>query len=160
MGRFFCVLVVLAAAVWYGVAGDEQRLTPAQLDPESRACMGCHNGSGGRAIALRPVTAPVEMAWEGHLTTVNHSIGMDYAQSYLENRALYTPPAALNPAITLVNGRVGCLSCHLKKREEAGGGEVRVLPASLARAGECTADEALARKVFGSSLCVECHDAY
>ncbi|MDA8428954.1 MAG: hypothetical protein M0T70_06830 [Geobacteraceae bacterium] len=70
-----------------------------QLDQISRECVTCHDGS----------SAPT--------TGYSHPVGMDYDKSTSFNRRSpfkrnYVTRGALNPDVVLIDGKVGCLSCH------------------------------------------------
>ncbi|GEM_PF-6725974 len=124
------------------------RLNIGDLDFESRKCMRCHDGSNGTYIPLRPVTAPIEHVQQGSIKTKNHSIGMVYENSVAKQPTEYVDPISLNSHIRLIGGKVGCLSCHIKKskEEEASKNEQR-----------CTNDSKAAQEIFHGRLCQQCH---
>lgn len=135
----------------------QQRLPVSALDAESQRCMRCHNGSNGPVIELRPINAAVEFRFSGHVCTVNHSIGMDYRASYLKQPDQYRPVEVLDPAITLVDGRLGCLSCHIKQLQEDEIGFVNDDSPTYELQHVCTVDTVLTLMVFGDLLCIRCH---
>ncbi len=129
------------------------RIPPSQLDYESQHCMKCHNGSDGPTIELRPVSAPIEFDRGLWMRTKNHSIGMPYTESENKNPRGYVPVGALNVNIKLIDGKIGCLSCHVAKPQ---------LLASLSvetnsEGNECGVDVEGTKKTFQGNLCVYCH---
>lgn len=62
------------------------------LDPMSSECLSCHDGS----------SAP--------LTGYSHPVGVQYPAFSRSGR--YVSKGALNRRIVLIDGKVGCLSCH------------------------------------------------
>lgn len=128
------------------------RLQPDQLDFESQQCMRCHDGSSAKRIELRPVEAPIEFEMNGWLRTTNHSIGMSYAETYEANPTEYIAPENLNPNITLIDGRIGCLSCHLKK-ENLLAAAVTAIQMSTG----CTFDRMATQRAFRGPGCTQCH---
>jgi hypothetical protein len=43
---------------------------------------------------------------------MSHPISVDYEAAYLAKPRAYHPPESLDPAITLLNGKIGCATCH------------------------------------------------
>ncbi len=124
------------------------RLSVSDLDFESRKCMRCHDGSNGTYIPLRPVTAPIEHVEAGSIKTKNHSVGMFYAKSVEKQPTGYVDPISLNSRIKLIGGKVGCLSCHIKKTDEEGPSRNEQV---------CTNDSKAAEEIFHGRLCQQCH---
>ena len=133
-----------------------QRLPVGDMDEESQRCMECHNGSAGPAIALRPVDAPVEFEGLGQMCTVNHPMGMDYQGSTVKYPDEFRSAAAVAPGISLIDGKVGCLSCHIKRslRNSLVTRRDLMLPESP---GQCTDDSAVTAMLFGLNVCLGCH---
>lgn len=106
------------------------------VDPVSRACLSCHDGTLGPAETVAVGT------WE-HGTPLtrfdprgSHPIGVDYLRAFARHRGL-RPMGTLNPAIKLIEGKVGCSSCHDLFSN---------LPGRLVMSNN------------GSRLCLACHD--
>jgi predicted CXXCH cytochrome family protein len=114
-------------------------LTPTQeelsgnLDRVSLECIICHDGSVGKVIDYR--TAGEEtLTYAG--SSLSHPIGMNYREASQYTQGL-RPVEQLSPLITLVDGKVGCSSCHNQYSTEL---------AMLVTSNR------------GSSLCLQCHD--
>ena len=114
-------------------------LTPTQvelsgtLDRVSLECIICHDGSVGKAIDYRNAGEET-LTFTGQ--SLSHPIGMNYHEATQQNRRL-RPVESLSPLITLVDGKVGCSSCHNQYSDE------------------------LAMLVIsnrGSALCMQCHE--
>lgn len=79
------------------------------IDNLSALCLGCHDGATAQDISVDvrndPFTARNKFATAGS----DHPIGMDYKQ-YVSFSKNYKPMT--NPKMILVNGKVGCLTCH------------------------------------------------
>jgi predicted CXXCH cytochrome family protein len=108
-----------------------------KIDKISKMCLGCHDGSVGS-----DVNAPVRSgSWKhgGSFSSQDpqgsHPIGMKYRGA--AKRGGLRPMGMLDRAIKLVDGRVGCPSCHD--------------PYSKERAF-------LVMSNNGSRLCLQCHD--
>ncbi|MBI5470906.1 MAG: hypothetical protein HY961_01030 [Ignavibacteriae bacterium] len=129
------------------------RLSVAQLDAESQRCMACHSGAFGQHIELRPAGAPLEFEYGRTVRTRNHAIGMEYQIAYEANPQEYVAPAALDRNIRLVEGKVGCLSCHIK-REELIVQATSYVPVSDM---QCSNDNDALQKVFRGPNCLKCH---
>lgn len=107
------------------------QLPPALLDPGSAECVSCHEDS-------ITVKEPFEVCHQGGC---DHPAGVSYESLTLKNRGL-VPADRLDPAIRLVDGRMGCLSCHTPyaagSHEKSTGGMLSI-------------------DNKGSALCVACH---
>lgn len=144
-----------ADAQWFkallGLKATPTRLSSSDLDIESQRCMSCHDGSRGKIVELRPKGAPLE--FDATWRTKNHSIGMNYQTSYDENPNEYVAPSMLHSRIKIIDGKIGCLSCHVAQND---------LVASLTGGGslsnnECTVDIEATQEAFQGSLCIQCH---
>jgi predicted CXXCH cytochrome family protein len=103
------------------------------LDRISLECVSCHNGAIGKAANSR--NAGVEtLTYNG--SSMDHPIGMSYREAAQYNDELH-PVESLSPLITLVDGKVGCSSCHNQYSHE------RIM---------------LVMSNKGSGLCLQCHD--
>lgn len=129
------------------------RIPSSQLDYESRHCMRCHDGSRGQTIELRPVNAPIEFDRGLWMRTKNHSIGMSYSETENKNPREYVPVGALNPNIKLIDGKIGCLSCHVAKPQLLASLSVETNSAD----NECGVDVEGTTKAFKGNLCLYCH---
>lgn len=104
---------------------------PSALDPGSAECVSCHQDS-------ITVSEPFEVCHQGNC---DHPAGVSYVSLTLKNRGL-VPADKLDPAITLVDGKMGCLACHTP----------------YDAAGHETAENSmLSVDNKGSALCVACH---
>lgn len=70
------------------------------LDPESIDCIRCHTAMAPENLTVCP------------LPECDHPIGTDYLSVSMTNKGL-RPPEALPPSIRLVNGQIGCITCHV-----------------------------------------------
>ncbi|OGW61496.1 MAG: hypothetical protein A2V83_01145 [Nitrospirae bacterium RBG_16_64_22] len=101
------------------------------VDSLSQNCLQCHDDT--IAKSARVATAGT---WDhGPRTGVSHPVGVDYQAASLRTRG-FRPPGALDPAVRLFAGRVGCGSCH---------SPYSTLPAQLVMKNE------------RSRLCLTCH---
>lgn len=130
----------------------QNRIHKTELDIESQLCMRCHDGSKSREIELRPVDAPLEFIVDGYMKTSNHSIGMSYAQSFVSNPGDYVHPASMNSSIKFIDGKVGCLSCHVSKNKLFASNSMSIEPE------ECNYDKEATQQAFQGNLCVQCHN--
>jgi hypothetical protein len=107
----------LPSAKQYPHGGQQGRFAVVALsNSDSFTCLGCHDG-----VLARNVTSPYQdsaaslgplarAGYGSHQT--NHPVGIDYAVSFLSKKGALRPMSALPPSIRLVDGRVGCVSCH------------------------------------------------
>lgn len=94
----------------YSVTFSLSPTEEATIDSFSYDCVLCHDGMNAKYHDIRFRSGQRESI---SLKTVlaSHPIGMSYGAMAYENTKL-RPQHGLDPAITLVDGRVGCLSCH------------------------------------------------
>jgi hypothetical protein len=92
----------IALAVWLGMAASVRADPPSPCElarsdrtrtPSSR-CLGCHDGSAGSTLGP------------------SHPVEVDYATASARSPGRYVPAALLPAEVTLVAGRVACVSCH------------------------------------------------
>ncbi len=108
----------------------------AYIDEISKECLSCHDGSVSSSDIV------VEGSWRhgSALTRYdpqgNHPMGVKYRRSKVHSGEL-RPPETLDPVIKLINGRVGCCSCHNPFSRE---------PKMLVMSNN------------GGRLCLSCHD--
>ncbi len=129
------------------------RLNVAYLDAESQQCMACHNGAFGQHIELRPAGAPLEFEQSRNVKTKNHAIGMDYSIAYEANPQEYVAPHALDKNVRLIEGKVGCLSCHIKRQDLIADVSSFVSSPTM----QCSNDKAAAQIEFRGPNCLKCH---
>jgi predicted CXXCH cytochrome family protein len=103
------------------------------LDRISLECISCHDGAIGKAINYR-LAGEETLTYAGR--SMNHPIGMNYSNAAQYNDKLH-PVESLSPLITLVDGKVGCSSCHNQYSHEL---------------------TMLAMSNKGSGLCMQCHN--
>lgn len=146
------------------VAMQAEEALPAtpRLDPVSAGCMGCHGGDQGRGIVIKSADAPLQFSPSGHQS--NHPVGMNYEEYAAAQPAGFHPRARLNPGIDLVNGQVGCGTCHRQQGTStpAHGADpaqgMRLAVADSSDPGQrCTATPALTVGPRTSDLCMACH---
>lgn len=107
------------------------RILAAGLDAGSAECVSCHQDS-------ITVNEPLQVCHQGDC---DHPVGVGYTSFSSRNRGL-TPPEALDPAIKLIDGKMGCLTCHIPY---------------VAADHENTSNSMLSVDNTGSALCVACH---
>jgi hypothetical protein len=120
------------------------------LDYESQQCMKCHNGSNGHTITVRENGMPIE--YDELNRTKNHSMGMNYISSYRKDSRHYISPALLNSKIILVDGKVGCVSCHVAKNRSLASNSI-----SFPLDESCSFDKKSTEEAFQNGLCNQCH---
>lgn len=102
------------------------------LDRVSMECISCHDGAVGKVTNFS-LSGEATLTYSG--PSVSHPIGMNYSESAMYNREL-RPIENLSPLITLIDGKVGCSSCHNQYSHEL---------------------TMLVINNKGSALCLECH---
>lgn len=135
--------VALGAAFIISVFPCPSLAAPPLIDRESTECIGCHE-------------ANVMLTGDEQLTVCHsggdcgHPIAINYAALSAMSPVL-VKAADLNPAVRLVNGRIGCATCHVPYSEadhEA---------MSAQRADTSVPDPLLVMDNAGSALCAACH---
>ncbi|MBI5739608.1 MAG: hypothetical protein HZA16_02705 [Nitrospirae bacterium] len=71
------------------------------VDKLSLECMGCHDETIVRGSGI----------WTDR-TGGSHPIGVDYMEAYIKRVKHFRHPSAINSAVRLFDGKVGCGSCH------------------------------------------------
>jgi hypothetical protein len=137
---------------------NETVALPGALAVTSRQCMACHDGSGGRAIAVKGAESP--MRYRGN-HNVDHPVGMNYAGYASRYPVEYVAPERLDHRILLEDGQVTCLSCHAIKTPEQmqsdGLLEVSHGSAGLYSKADCSATDRLTTGTHRTTLCLACH---
>ncbi len=128
-------------------AGDMEL---AQLDAITRGCMECHNGEGGAShIILKSADRPLQIV--GALSA-NHPVGMDYNVLAYREPHSYQSTGSLDPRVLLVDGKVGCVSCHQLRV-----GEFQKLASVQMNNSRCSASGQLTVGPKETDLCLSCH---
>ena len=131
----------------------------ARTDRLARECRQCHDGSRATHIAVKDAETPLQFSSTG--VQVNHPIGMDYAAYAARNVRGFTRRHSLDPNITLIDGRVTCVSCHRLKVTASdalfgtgwpGDREVQAV------SNDCSASTELTVGPKQSDLCLACHN--
>lgn len=81
------------------------------IDSFSKDCLSCHDGVRASDVSVDYRSRPGSSRTGRLVSGKDHPIGMDYA-SYAAFGRGYKPASMLNTKMVLVNGKVGCLSCH------------------------------------------------
>ncbi|GAB4170157.1 MAG: hypothetical protein Tsb0017_26160 [Geothermobacteraceae bacterium] len=88
---------------------DRSRLADS-LDPISFECLQCHDGSIGPDAGYDfDAGSPLSLSMRHRQRS--HPIGIDYREKALRDREL-RPPEQLPRQISLIDGKIGCTSCH------------------------------------------------
>lgn len=81
------------------------------FDKVSLECLGCHDGNGGR-LAEHGQFDPTDVkSLNMAKVAAKHPIGVDYAALSLTRDSL-RKVSELPPTMTLVDGRISCITCH------------------------------------------------
>jgi predicted CXXCH cytochrome family protein len=107
------------------------------LDPLSRQCLSCHDGSIGRDASVRVGRWKHDFPLVGADPRGTHPVGVSYLRARRRDMRALKPLSQLNSAVKLINGTVGCTSCHNPYSRA---------PGQLVMSNE------------GSRLCLSCHD--
>lgn len=105
--------------------------TRGEIDKTSAECLRCHDGS----IASQTSTKIGIGIWEHSREETSHPIGVEYPRGP-ESHNDYVDIRRLPPQIKLIDGKIGCTTCHNPYSKEKG---------QLVMSNE------------GSALCVTCH---
>lgn len=111
------------------------------LDSESMECISCHETAFSD-------TFPIQACHQGGC---DHPIGIDYAVLAMTNKGLVSP-SILDPSVRLLNGKIGCTTCHVpySQSDHQALSDKRIeIPA--------IPDPMLSVDNSGSMLCVSCH---
>lgn len=82
-----------------------------RIDSFSRKCLVCHDGVSAPIAEGSYRNSPGEEHSRGQVNGSSHPIGMDYAAYSIGNRS-FKNVEMLDRQMVLVDGKVGCLSCH------------------------------------------------
>lgn len=129
------------------------------LDKSSKACIQCHDGNEASHIVVKSAGSQRQYLSSGIQS--NHPVGMTYDVSVSQDPRRYRPRASLNSAIKLVNGQVGCLSCHVEKTQKTlSGVNGAVMHTASQQTGgreRCSSTTKLTVSKDSGSLCMSCH---
>lgn len=106
------------------------------VDSVSRTCLSCHDGSLGPNDNMMAGTWQHGVPMTRFDPSGSHPIGVDYRRARSRRGGLH-PATVVNPVIKLVEGKVGCSSCH----DPYSGEQKKLVMANR-----------------GSRLCLGCHD--
>ena len=145
---------------------DSESPTSAERHPlqgpdtiSSQQCMTCHDGSAGKAIALKRADSAMRYSG-GH--NVDHPVGMDYASYAYRYPVEYVAPERLDRRIVLEHGQVTCLSCHEteipEQMEQENLLKVNQTASGFGAQESCTATDRLTTGTHRTTLCMSCHD--
>jgi predicted CXXCH cytochrome family protein len=81
------------------------------IDSFSKNCLSCHDGLVALNINAVYRNSP-ENFKSRNLDAKVHPIGMDYERYVALGRGYFKPIAMWNTKLILLNGKVGCLTCH------------------------------------------------
>ena len=81
------------------------------VDSVSAECLSCHDGSVAR-LSVIGVGSWSHAEGFTNSDTGTHPIGVDYEDVYMNSPGEFRPPSMLDSRIKLVDGKVGCVSCH------------------------------------------------
>lgn len=131
-----------------------------KLDAGAKACLQCHDGTGATHITFKDAAAPMQFSKFGVQT--NHPVGMNYDYYALASPGSYTPRHLLDPNITLVAGRVTCVSCHQIKAANPTARSYKVASINLQSVGvgteNCSVSSELTVGPRQTDLCLACHN--
>ena len=106
--------------------------TTPTLDSASVLCLSCHDGSLATGGEFSSTAVSATMA-----PHASHPVGIDYLESFTSKRGALRPPYSIRRELSLVNGKLSCVSCH----EIQPTGEMELVVANS-----------------GSALCFACHN--
>jgi hypothetical protein len=125
---------------------------------QSRQCMSCHDGSSASPVTLKH--ADTSMRFSGH-GSVNHPVGMRYANYANSKPAEYVPLEDLDRRIILEDGEVTCVSCHETKDHSETGTDAHATTTQLTYSDNgiyvCSATKRLTTGTSSTTLCLSCH---
>lgn len=129
---FFSSMADGGKSLMVGHLSSKPSINTLPLDLYSRQCLDCHAPNGEMEIASG---VDQNGAILHSISWVNHTIGINYQQSY--NSGGYRPQQNLAVPIMLPSGALACVSCHFSYVKQHG---------------------KLTISNSGSSLCTECHE--
>jgi len=129
-----------------------------KLDSVSSECLQCHNGNNSRHVTIKSADSPMRFSASGQQS--NHPMGMNYDRYVAKQPASYRSRSVLSPKIVLINGQVGCISCHEQKsrEERAYNGLTATNAVVISKKQMCTSKKTLTVGPRKSDLCMACHN--
>jgi len=106
------------------------------IDRFSIMCLSCHDGLNAPLGEISVRNSPAGRKYERPHSSANHPIGMDYAGYAASNSREFKNHLAMNRNMILIDGKVGCLTCHNPLNPEK---------------------KHLVMNDFRSALCLSCH---
>ena len=103
-------------ASFFSDEADDAMVNSAGVDPLSLDCLGCHDGSRASDVTINLKNDPYKRL-RGDAEK-DHPIGMDYS-AYVARNIGYKPIIGKSKMV-LVDGKVGCLTCHDPMNQERG----------------------------------------
>lgn len=168
-GVFIClsfILFITAGSAFAGIkeklirfavsssGGDQEFTVGSTLDSDSEDCLQCHNGAHASRIIAKSASSSLQIR-DGR--SAYHPIGMVYGQNQAQSPDKFVPPQILNPDIKLVDGRVGCRSCHALKSSGTSASPSMSSNIFMEDSDNCTASDQLTVWGNRTDLCLSCH---
>ena len=85
---------------------------PANNSPNSRACLGCHDGVSASNVRVTDAQS------KSRGLTGDHPVLISYAQAYRRNPEELVAPNLIDSRLKLEGGQIGCLTCHSAASQE------------------------------------------
>lgn len=124
-----------ASSFFFGKSSTVKNQGDSILDSFSKDCLGCHDGTQASDRKVNYKNTPGQKShWSQGAS--EHPIGMNYASYAAMDPKSYKPAASIGSKMMLVNGRVGCTTCHDPLNAEK---------------------SHLAKSDYRSDLCLTCH---
>ncbi len=82
------------------------------IDTFSVNCLSCHDGQNGAYGEISVRNNPASRKSERRHSAANHPIGMEYAGYAAFNNREFKSSFTLDRNMLLIDGKVGCLTCH------------------------------------------------
>lgn len=95
----------------YAATYSDNTGEPMEIDTFSLDCLGCHDGINARIHNIRYKNNVMDRTGSMETVRGSHPIGMHYG-SYAYTSNHLRGLTELNEEMVLVDGKVGCLSCH------------------------------------------------
>ena len=96
----------------WGIGTRSAEPGPVGLDSFSTECISCHDGASAVAIGANVRNDPFASGRHSKHSGTDHPVGMDYQSYVAASGRKYKPIFGLNSKMVLVDGKVGCLTCH------------------------------------------------
>ncbi len=88
--------------------------TRGELDPMSRNCVSCHDGTYAQSVSIRAGTWTHGSSFMQHDRGGSHPVGIDYESVRIKRgrKTDLRPITEVDRRVRFFNGKVGCGSCH------------------------------------------------